>query len=475
MKSRWLVPWVLGLATSALLWASFPKLDQGWVSLFALVPWLIVVFSPLRLRLKIGVTAAAFIIFFGFSLAWIRFATWLGFFPLIAYLAVYPVLFCLVISALGSKRLIRSPAARSWLPALAVPVVWTALELVRGHLLTGFPWLLLGHTLHRYPVAQAADIIGSYGLSFLIAAMNSAVAFLVMSTLRISEEKRNGLRLLWQRVYLAVCLLVVVLCWVYGTARLREQTEGAELRVGVVQANAHKDVRKDWSQAPKLLDLHIELSRKLEECDIIVWPETSVPAPVKRRKEMRDKLSALAREKGSYLLIGAFGREGDDNCNSAFFISPSGEFLGRYDKVHLVPFGEYIPLPWLLAPVVRGRVPYKKPFRAGTETDVFRAADVPFSVVICFEDIFPELVGRSVRSGARLLINITSEGWFSTGAELEQHLAIARMNAIAFRVPIVRVANTGISAWIDSFGRVTRSAKLPVDTTGLDVFNVRVP
>ena len=206
-----------------------------------------------------------------------------------------------------------------------------------------------------------------------------------------------------------------------------------------------------------------------------MWPETSVPVRIEEREELKRRISAFAIERKAYLLIGGLGITDGQSANSTFLISPEGKFLDRYDKVHLVPFGEYIPYSRLFGAVARSRVHYKKPFIAGSEMVVFNVGGIPFSTVICFEVIFSDLLGRAWENGARLIINMTSEGWFGTGAELQQHLAIARMKAIELRIPIVRVANTGISAYIDPMGRVTRSPSLVTNTPGVEVFSVNVP
>lgn len=473
MKKGAYVPWVLGGLTAVLLCAAFPKPDQGWLSLFALVPWLTVIYSDRRPGIKIGVTAVTFIIFFAFSMKWLWLVTWLGFPPLVLYLTIYPVLFSLIIGVLGSERVSLSPEARRWLQAISAPFVWTALEYLRGDSIIEFPWFFLGHTLHATRAAQAVDIIGVYGLSFLIAGLNSALVLFIGLT---KTRAPGQIRLTGERIYLAVMLVLMMSCWGYGTVRLSgEQSESVNLRVGVVQANVDKYLKYDPSKADLLLDVHLNLSRQIGPCDIIVWPETSVPVSIVDNYILRQKVSAFAKEIRTHLLIGVIGRKNGKAYNSALLIAPSGEFIGRYDKIHLVPFGEYIPLPRLLSSIVKRRVFYKEPFEAGSETVIFNVKNVPFSVVICFESIFPDLVKSSVEKGARLLINMTSEGWFGSGAELEQHLAMARMNAIRYRVPIVRAANTGISAYIDHMGGITRSPKLVKCTSGVDVFVVRVP
>jgi apolipoprotein N-acyltransferase len=420
--------------------------------------------------LKVLVTAMTFSMFFLLSLSWLRLVTWLGYVPLVFYLAAFPTLCALAVVVLSSERVVRSPAVRRWLPVLATPAAWVLFEWLRGWFLTGFPWLMMGHALHDTRLAQAADIAGCLGLTFLVVGVNSAIAALVSFSLRRDGEAAGTG---WARAYLGLWLALCVAGWLYGGRRLEGVDDGQEIRIGVVQGNVEKNVKHHSDRAARLLRTHLDLTLGLGECDMIVWPETCVPVALAEREELRTDLVNLARSRGTYLLMGAIGRTEDNFYNSAFFLSPEGEFLGRYDKMHLVPFGEFTPLPRLLGWIVRSRVFYKKSFSRGEKNVVFRAGEVPFAVLICFEDVFPDVVRGAVREGAKLLINMTSEGWFGEGGELEQHLAICRLAAIENRTPVVRVANTGISAYIDSRGRITRSPSLPISKAGVDVFVVR--
>jgi apolipoprotein N-acyltransferase len=207
---------------------------------------------------------------------------------------------------------------------------------------------------------------------------------------------------------------------------------------------------------------------------LIVWPEAAAPLVYGRHAHEKKYLRQTARDANSYLLFGVIGKhdvkQGPKFTNSAYLLGPDGEETGRYDKMHLLPFGEYVPLPKLLF-FVNKLVPVIGTFKPGERAELFDAAQGKFGVLICFEVIFPRVVRRM--KNAQFLVNITNDAWFGETAASEQHLSMVAFRAVEFRVPIVRSANTGISALIDPTGAIRARSPLFEDWIHADVISLK--
>ena len=409
--------------------------------------------------------------FFCVGIGWLASTTVIGWLALCLYLALYFALTAVGVRAV--RRLIGLPMA------LALPMAWTSAEFIRAWLLTGLPWLQLGHTQNEWvTLVQVADVAGVYGVSFIIAAINGLI-FDALCAARIAKASTEDGR--WQRVaWMAAGVAAMLGADLgYGLFRLHTTQLTPGPKLAVVQANIPQDVKHDPSMEARRrsFDTHIALSRLAltghasstddKPVDLIVWPETMIPGVLNDdtdpwSAEMRQRLTELARRGRCRLLVGGTcipgGTDGETVYNSAYYIDPVGGAdrpVERYDKMHLVPFGEYVPLKrllWFLLPVV----PYEMGFSPGEVATTFDLVGSRFGVFICFEDIFPQLVGQFFGSEREVdfLINISNDGWFGDSFELDQHLAITRFRAIENRIGIVRATNTGISAFIAPTGRV---------------------
>lgn len=376
------------------------------------------------------------------SLAWLITAV------LALYLALYPALFAFC--------MVRIHAGGSVLTFLLAAPLWVSLELLRAYFMTGFPWALLGYSQYRYLyVIQIADLVGVYGVSFFIVFVNAAI----WHFFRFPRKAPFALVI---SVSLAVALV-----WGYGYLRLHEvpiETRGEARAVGIVQGNVDQSVK--WS--PKwrrgILEKMGKLTKELRgrfprdestAPPLIVWPEAAAPLVYGRHAHEQKYLRGIAKDSDSHLLFGVLGRrevkQGPKLTNSAYLLSPEGAESGRYDKMHLLPFGEYVPLGKLLF-FVKKLVPVIGAFRPGERPEIFEAAQGKFGVLICFEVIFPRVVRRM--KDAQFLVNITNDAWFGKTAASEQHLSMVAFRAVEFRMPIVRSANTGISALIDPTGAI---------------------
>jgi apolipoprotein N-acyltransferase len=367
-----------------------------------------------------------------------------------AILAIFPAITMAILPLIS-----RSPGTNT----IAIAFLWSASEYLRGHLFTGFPWNLTAYTVSfSENLVQAAAFIGAYGLSFLVLVAAVAPSILFM--------KRSYWTTFSTLTFLLSFLIPVIL-WFGGLMRLSSSDQAIDhsVLIRIVQANIPQ--RDKWKSELRFkhISKYLELSNsstKLTELftvskkpDIIVWPETAVPAFLSENNSLRIFLTS-SLPKGSTLITGAPSlstNQPKQLYNSLFVISKSGTIKGRYDKVHLVPFGEYIPLKnWLpFSKIVNGLAD----FRSGTGPNQI---DVPFvgivSPLICYEVIFPgSVIRNSSKTRPKLLINLTNDAWFGRSSGPFQHLAIAKMRAIEEGIPLLRAANTGVSGFYDAYGR----------------------
>ena len=450
-------PFLLPLLSGLLLYLSFPPADWGFLAWVALVPLLAAIRdSPPRSAFQAGVLCG--ISFYLPSLYWVTHAlvVYGGLSRILSLLVL--VALCLYLSAyfgffswLASHfRMLPRGSASLWLSCL-----WVSLEYLRNWLLSGFPWNLLGYSQHRFlTLLQLTSLTGIYGLSFLLLVVNISL-FQILRPPFPPSARRLGL--VW-------AIIAILLALAYGSWRLHHRLEGRPLRVAVIQGNIDQSLKWEPSLQRQSFETHRQLTLGVSgfRPDLVVWPETALPLYLRSEKAYRDELQALAQRLGSYLLVGAPDFEGEGGVryyNSAFFFTPCPKPPEKYDKMHLVPFGEYVPLRGLLF-FVEKLVPGMGDFTAGKEPKIFPLSGGGFGVLICFEAIFPELA-RTYRSrGANFLVNITNDAWFGKTAAPYQHLAMAKVRAVENGVYLVRAANTGISALVSPEGMVLRSSPL---------------
>lgn len=376
-------------------------------------------------------------------------------------------------AALAFRLLLRPFATEGWQRVLLFALTWTIFEWLRGHLLTGFPWTLLGHGwMLSQAMIQTAAFIGSYGLTFVLALVAGMPAVL-------AEEKTSGLR------PLLLTFLLLFFLWAGGAARLANggaerlenggaaRLEGAEpqmpgdVRLRLVQANIPQALKWQPDLQAQHFERHIALSRQPGFADrtVVIWPEMAVPYLLARSPAARQRL-AQAVPPGGLLLAGAPRQSPEAKKAGAFSngliaLNEKGELLGGYDKFHLVPFGEFVPLRGLL-PISRIVPGIGDFYRGPGPLTLVLAGLPPLSPLICYEVIFPGAVlDRSARP--QWLLNVTNDAWFGESSGPYQHFASARLRAVEEGLPLVRAANTGISAIIDPFGRVQQRLALGVE------------
>jgi len=350
---------------------------------------------------------------------------------------------------------------------LWAPATWIGLEFVRAHLLTGFPWALLGHSQYNnLPIIQMAEITGVYGISFLIILVNETLyrIFLVDSPLQ-------GLSRKWKECVFTIFLVSLTIVFGYWSLSLQKQKDqqASVLKVAIIQGNIDQSLKWNPEFQEETIKIYNDLTLQAlsKTPDLVVWPETAVPFYFLNENRFTPRLFKLAQEIQSHLLFGspAFAsRHGETQFyNRAYLLSPEGR-LSFYDKVHLVPFGEYIPLKRLL-PFVGKLVQAIGDFSPGPGSYGLSHPKGKLGVLICFETIFPELSRIFKKDDCRILVNMTNDAWFGKTSAPYQHLSMLTFRAIENRVWIARAANTGFSAFIDSTGRIVE--RVPLFQTGV--------
>lgn len=419
-----LVPLFFSIKGKDRLQATYLGLTAGFVFHLILLYWIPV---PITVYGKLPFLAGVFLLLL-----------------LAAYLSLYMATFATLVTYFKTR--LNVPLV------LTAPFIWVSLELLLTHLLTGFPWGLLGYSQYlNLPVIQIADITGVYGISFVIVVVNAGIY-------RAFERYMDGLSFRHGRsVWVAVFVLLSAIG--YGYWRLDNQMDTMSLRVGIAQGNINQDQKWDPEYQRETMDAYLALTRKVSEggVDLIVWPETAVPFYFQIDETYRPDILKAANEGKSHILFGspAYEREGKEirYYNSAFMVTPDMTTAGRYDKMHLVPFGEYVPLKRLLF-FVDKLTEGIGDFSTGDSIKVLKMGKSEIGTLICYEGIFPNLSRKSVKEGANLFVNITNDAWFGRTSAPYQHLSMYSLRAVENRVPVVRAANTGVSALIDNKGRI---------------------
>jgi apolipoprotein N-acyltransferase len=229
-----------------------------------------------------------------------------------------------------------------------------------------------------------------------------------------------------------------------------------------MQPSIEQPLKWEPRHTRETLSIYFALTRQAaaERAELVVWPETAAPTILRQDPGLLASLTATAADLGVPLLIGSIDAAGDPPRfrNTAFLLTDQG-IVGRYDKIHLVPFGEFIPLSGVIG-FVRGWAEFISELEPGTRTVVFQGPPAPYGVVICYEGIFPDLFRSFVRDGARLMVNMTNDAWFGRTSGPEQHLSMYPFRAVEHRVSVVRAANTGVSAFIAPSGQIVRRLNL---------------
>ncbi len=476
---------VLACVSGLLYPLCFPDFDLGWLAWIALLPLhaALAAFGDAAPRRAFWLGWLTGLLAFVGVMFWVVTAMHLyGKVPL----AVSYALMVLLASYLGLYIALYA-AGFAWLknafPSysyLAVPFLWVTLEWLRTYLFSGLPWDLLGYSQYKWlPVIQAADHAGVYGISFLVVLVNVALAETGLWVLERLRRPSGEAVASFPRLTPATAVLALILTLWYGQGQLENSASSPaapSLTIGLVQANidqAHK-----WDAAYRLdtLERYQRLTeRAAAGTDFLIWPEAATPFLFEREPDYRLEVIRLVETHRVPLLFGSpalryYPTGRPYLLNSAYLLGPDGTLLGRYDKQHLVPFGEYIPLKSSLLFFLDKLVEGIGDFEAGKAATILSVPEKPgvpahtgspkFGVVICYEVIFPNLVREFAVNGADFMVTITNDAWFGASAAPFQHFGMVVLRAVENRRAFARAANTGISGFIDQYGRILLSTPI---------------
>lgn len=486
----WKKEYCLSIFSGLLLTVLFPPFHLSLLAPIALAPLILAQWhASWKNAAKYGFVAG--VTFFVTLLWWLgptigrygelpTWASYPAFFLLVCYLASYLAVWSALSVWFLSKRSITHK--NKWQNAFVLAAIWTVLEWLRGYLLSGFPWGALAYSLADYPLLiQSADIWGHYGVCFLIVSLN---VFICMSWLTLKDgwsEKCCAKDFAVNGV-IVICIVVFVI--IYGKVRIQNlETVNGEsskaINVFLFQPGIATDVKWEHDNQ-QMIVAHYEtmVNEAMSAFDVssaedsieflvprlILFPETAAPFYLQDPTPLSVRLLSIAAEHHAYMISGspAYMYENDMKrryTNSAYLVLPTGEVAGRYDKQHLVPFGEY--LPWgKLTAWIQDLIPFVLDFAPGISSAPLSSGELKAGMLICFESIFPELAINTVRQGANFLAVITNDAWFGPTGAPYQHEDMAVFRAVETRRWLIRAANTGISSVIDPLGK--RQFKTPV-------------
>ncbi len=468
---------ILSLISGILLFLAFPPIDLYPLAWVAIIPLLISLSGKkMKASFFLG-TLTGFVYFMG-TIYWVFNSMYFyGGIPAVFSLLILIAL-CLYLGAyIGIFAMLFKYLSRhSRFPALfIVPVLWVTLEFLRTYALTGFPWSILGYSQYKFlTLIQIADITGVYGISFLVTAVNGAIFDVVLYW----PKKLNKMPLIdrWPMpVGLSILILLLVLTLSYGMWRLGASEEGKKIRASVIQGNFEQEVKWDIKFQRTIIDTYKRLTAKAAAAspELIVWPETAVPfvfgnSASSSDESLTSEIVDFEKTLNTHLLFGSVLVKGIKDStyllsNSAVLLSPDGSVLSEYAKMHLVPYGEYVPLRRLF-PFIEKLVVGIGDFISGKEYTVMNMQEAKISTLICYEIIFPGMVRKFADKGANLFVTITNDAWFGRSSAPYQHFSMGVFRAVENRTPVVRAANTGLSGFIDTKGRILKKSDIFVES-----------
>lgn len=456
-------PWLAPIVSGILAAISFPPFQKGFIAWFALTPLLV------TLRRKTMLRAAGSAWLFGWTFAaaaffWVNSITSVN---LISFLLMVMVL-SFYFPAFGLFYAFLNRAIGPWM-ILGAPAIWVVIEYARSNLLfLALPWNLLGHSQYSFVAAiQIADIAGVYGVSFLVVMVNEVLSR-IPDALQLQKHKifdhdytLNTARIWKSQVAIAALVLAAALA--YGFFSLKASKATDHIRIGLVQNGVRARHVAQRSEQESILDTFQTLTRKAarEGPELIIWPASSLPAPITVSRFVRDSVTKLAKETQAYLVVGSATfekfkplKQGErPYSNSEFVVSPDGRIDGPYNKVILLPFDEYLPLQGLVEWPV-WITPLRQGFLPGDTLKLFEVGPAKFGTPICWENMFPDFFRKFVKRGANLMISVTNEGFMEHSRAQYQSLAINVFRAVENRISVIRASSVGVSAVIDPKGNI---------------------
>jgi apolipoprotein N-acyltransferase len=472
----------LAVASGLAMGLAFPKFDYGLLAWVALVPLFYVIEGESMRRVFWWAYLQGFASYI-VSLYWIPIPLH-DFADVHMAFAIFPMLALAGIVAINTAVAIWAGefiARRTRIPAvITMPVAWAALEWFRTYVPASFPWNLLGYAAYRnLELIQFAEFTGVYGVSALIVFFNAVVYVVIF--------RRGVYRI--QTISLSTLTAMMIAMVAFGAWRisdLKNAPTAGSFKVAMVQGNIPQSLKWDPKFLPESYGVYQDETANAAKrgADLIVWPEAAAaflfqpddryPAELAGDEAYRTALLTLARNLGEPLLFGAPALAQIDGrlgfYNRAYLVSDKGDVAAHYDKIELVPFGEYVPARAVLGFFVNKVVQGMGDLVPGKEQTLFDFKGAKLGILICYESIFPDLTRREVNDGADVLVNITNDAWYGESSAPYQVLAMAALRSVETKVPMVRVANTGISALIEPSGRITN--RTPLFKRGTEIVDV---
>lgn len=452
-----------------LLTAAFPKVDFSWCAWFALVPLLMAIREATpRQGFLLGMTSG--VAHYLGLLYWLSDTMHVyGYLPIYQSISILIVMAIILSTFWGifgwmAATRVGSPS-QLWLLA----AIWTSLEYIRTYVFTGFPWEFLGHSQYKQLwIIQIADLVGAYGISFLIVFINISLFICFASFFRYRwKDIPVRPRTVIITVFAAGIMLSATLY--YGQQRINRIDKSIQrapkIKIALIQGNIDQSIKWEPSFQNSTIKRYNRLSRSSlpTNPELIVWPETATPFYLNYDNNLTQKVLMAVRKSKTPHLIGSpsviVKNEDVQYFNSAYLIDKEGAMIDKYDKVHLVPFGEYVPLKKYF-PFIGKMVEQIGDFRSGKKGGIIVWEKANLGIQICYEVIFPELSRAMVNNGADLLINITNDAWFGASSAAYQHFSMAIFRAVENKRSLARSANTGISGFIDPVGRILSATPL---------------
>jgi len=454
--SFFIIPFLSG----ALTYLSFERFSLFPISWFSLSIPIFLLIKKRKFPFLVGFSWA--FPFYTISLYWlVRVMSHYGNLSFFLSIIFFLILVFSLSSLFGLIFLIINYVAKTFpnIEFILFPLFWVSLEYFLTFFLTGFPWNLIGYSqIHFLPLIQISSITGVYGISFLIILLNSSISFSI---------KTKNFR------WLILSIILFLFCNIYGFFLINKGYNKSEpLKVAIIQGNTNMDddlVGNSKKLEEKFND-YIELTKKAIDLNakLIIWPETSVPI-LFRYDPRKDVLMELSRGKGIFILAGFTDWREGNFYNSVFLISPKKSISSVYDKIHLVPFGEYVPFKKIFG-FFESITKEVGDYTAGSKLVLHSVKKYKFGSPICYEIIFPDLVRRFVKEGAQFLVTVSNDGWFGRSDAPYQHFSIASMRAVENRRFLLRATSTGVSGIVDPFGRVLK--KIDIGKTEFSIEDI---
>jgi len=364
-----------------------------------------------------------------------------------AYCSIYIGIFCIFLNLFNSIKGIYF--------IFSLSSIWVILEYIRTYFLSGFPWGVLGYTQWKFlSLIQISEITGVYGISFLIVFINLAIGKFVIDKIEFKNKFK----------YILCTSLIFLFCILYGYLRLNLFQSGNNSKsINVVCLQGNIDQYKKWDKKyqKEIINTYTMLINKSMKTnpDLIIWPESSVPGYLLNEIDLYNYIREIIKKSKCYHIIGSVVYNKSKFYNSAILFSKEGNPIEIYSKVHLVPFGETIPFKPFLSKYIKV-LNELGDFTSGRDYKIFHIKGCDLGINICYESIFPEISRKITKKGAEILVNITNDAWYLRTSAAQQHFIFNIFRAIENRRTVIRCANTGITGFIDKYGRINKKTEI---------------